>query len=533
MKDKRLAVIFEKKNNYAQFKCITFVKFDCNNQQFKIQTGEYAGLGNSDFDILNGDSAFVYGSGSSLFLNRNVLYKNDMIYIFDKTLIDKRVDYTKKTEYGVFYDIFKHVASIKLKMESVDKVTAHYVENSNISYKIFYEMLDEQDKSEIIRNLTFFPTSSVVKTSHLKLIKINQTKKDIVNGDSIDAMLNINIVDVINEISKKIVGQEKAITTLVANIYHNQKLISSLLKDGDIDLNELDSRKVAILLDGTTGTGKTAILKEISNLFGLPLVIENANSFSETGYVGPSITDILVKLLKEADGNQELAERGIVVLDEIDKIAESDLDGKSMKLGVQEELLGFMSGATYEIKASDDLLASRVRFDTSKLTFILSGAFTRIKDLKIEEKNKNQLGFVQEESEKDRTYVVDTNDYINFGLMKEFFGRIKVITTTKTYNKDDLKKILLESEISPLKGFEKSCVMYGYKGINYNDDFINKLVDEAYEMGTGARSLQSLIQGIQDTMLLDLITNKYNCLTPVELTEESLENYQKRKIRIY
>lgn len=531
MKDKRLAVIFEKKDQYAYFKCIAFVEFDPESKNFKVLTGKYIGMENRDFDILNGDSAFIYGLGRNIFLNMKVLYNNEMIYIFDKTLIDKRIEFLKKTEYGVFYDIFKQVSQVKLKIESVNKVSAHIMENPNVSYRKFFEMIDENDKSEMIKNLTIFPTSLIVKTSHLKLIP--QTNIKASNDSSMDAILDIDILDIINQISKKMVGQENVITTLVANIYHNQKLISSLNQDGDIDLNELDSRKVAILLDGTTGTGKTAILKEISNLLGLPLVFENANAFSSTGYVGPSITDILVKLLKETDGDLELAERGIVVLDEIDKIADTDLDSGSMKLGVQEELLGFMSGATYEIKASDEIMAPRVKFDTSKLTFILSGAFTKIKDLKIEEKNKNKLGFVNEETSDDKEYIIDTDDYIKFGLLKEFFGRIKVITATKTYTKEDLKRILLESEISPLKGFEKSCQMYGYKCINYSDDFIDSVVDKAYEMGTGARALQSLIQGIQDTMLVDLITRKYDICNPITLSGESLNNYQKRKVRKY
>lgn len=531
MIEKKLAVIFKKQNKNAYFKCVTLVEFKSDTKKFIVLTGEYKWKNENYFDLLNGDSAFIYGLGDKLFVNNN--NNSEMIYIFDKALTDKIVEYSKKTEYEVYYDIFKMVSSIKLQKERDDKkVSAHSTEKKNVSYELFSEMLNIPQKGEILKRSILFSKSSVIKNTHLKMLELQQENTEYLVNDK-ERILDMDILDIINQISRKIVGQESAITTLVANIYHNQKLIGSLMEDGKIDLMELDSRKVAILLDGTTGTGKTAILKEISESFGLPLVIENANAFSETGYVGPSITDILVKLLKEANGNQELAERGIVVLDEIDKIAESDQESRSMKLGVQEELLGFMSGATYEIKTNDELFSPRVKFDTSKLTFILSGAFTRIKDSKIEEKNKMQLGFANEKCNSDRTYIVDTNDYIDFGLLKEFFGRIKVITTTKTYTKDDLKRILLESEISPLKGFEKSCMMYGYSGIEYTEEFIDCIVSEAYKMGTGARALQSLIQGIQDTMLIDLITNKYDLCKPVNLTEESLNNYQKRKIRTY
>lgn len=523
-----------KKNKDAYFKCVTLVEYNNETKDFRILTGDYKHRTCNNFDLLNGAYTFIYGTGDNLYVNNGVLFNNsEMIYVFDKTLTDKIVDYTKNTEYEVYYYIFKLVSSIKLQRDkSNKKLYITSTKKKNVSYRMFSEMLDIPEKGEIKKSSMFFSSGSVIKTAHLKMLELERDNDKYLKNDK-DLILDIDVLDIINQISKKIVGQESAITTLVANIYHNQKLISSLMEDSKIDLTELDSRKVAILLDGTTGTGKTTILKEISEQFGLPLVIEVANAFSETGYVGPSITDILVKLLKKADGNQLLAERGIIVLDEIDKIAESDQDSRSMKLGVQEELLGFMSGATYEIKTSDELFSPRVKFDTSKLTFILSGAFTRIKDYKIAEKSKKSLGFGKVEEDDDRTYIVDTDDYIKFGLKKEFFGRIKVITITKTYSIDDLKRILLESEISPLRGFEKSCMMYGYSGIEYTEEFIDCIVSEAYKMGTGARALQSLIQGIQDTMLIDLITNKYDLCKPVNLTEESLNNYQKRKVRKY
>ena len=133
----------------------------------------------------------------------------------------------------------------------------------------------------------------------------------------------------------------------------------------------------------------------------------------------------------------------------------------------------------------------------------------------------------------DCTYTMNSDDYIDYGLMKEFFGRIKVIVSTKTYTIDDLKKILIESEISPIKGFEKNSIMLGYSGIEYNDEIIDRLATEAYDMGTGARALQSLVTGMQDVILYDLITKEYDLDSPVPLSMKLLDNYKQRTIRRY
>ena len=208
-----------------------------------------------------------------------------------------------------------------------------------------------------------------------------------------------------------------------------------------------------------------------------------------------------------------------------------------MKLGVQKELLGFMSGAKYDLKMDGKNIfdkSNTIKFNTSKLTFILSGAFTRIKDQKIAEKNRKYMGFNDQYSiNNDCTYTMNSDDYIDYGLMKEFFGRIKVIVSTKTYTIDDLKKILIESEISPIKGFEKNCIMLGYSGIEYNDEIIDRLATEAYDMGTGARALQSLVTGMQDVILYDLITKEYDLDSPVPLSIKLLDNYKQRTIRRY
>jgi ATP-dependent protease Clp ATPase subunit len=351
-----------------------------------------------------------------------------------------------------------------------------------------------------------------------------------------NSILNYNINDLISEISAKIVGQEDAIKTLVTNIYYNQLLIEKLSHDYHMDLAELDSRKVTILLDGPTGTGKTAILKDISSKLDLPITFCNANSFSETGYVGPSITDPLRKLYRLASNKISKAENGIIVFDEIDKICSRLNTDKDMKKGVQEELLGFISGGGYDFPLEDNKFGSdMIHFDTSKLTFILSGAFTNLRERKIaeiEKKHKN-IGFTSkgELSEEERQYIITPQDYIDEGLNREFFGRIKVLACTRGYDYRDLLLILNNSTISPLKNFEKTANMFGYNNVYFTPEFIDQLINQALEMNTGARSLQTIMSGIQNRLLYGMINQEYNHDGVLEITPKELKEYNLSLVR--
>ncbi len=353
------------------------------------------------------------------------------------------------------------------------------------------------------------------------------------------SILNYDINQLIKEISEKIVGQQEAIKTLVSNIYYNQLLIEKLSQDYYIDLAELDSRKVSILLDGPTGTGKTAILKEISSKLDIPIVFCNANSFSETGYVGPSITDTLRKLYKLSNKRLSEAQRGIIVFDEIDKIASNVRSEKDMKKGVQEELLGFISGGIYDFPLEENNYASEViHFDTTKLTFILSGAFTNLRERKttIQKKNTNQIGFIsvfeQDKSEDEvQEYTITPQDYVDEGLHREFFGRIKVLTCTRGYEYADLLNILANSSVSPIKNFMKTAEMFGYDDVSFSFEFIDLLCKKALDMNTGARALQTIMSGIQNRLLLGMINHEYDSDKTLEITPKILDEYEKSLIR--
>lgn len=527
--EERLAVIFKssKDNQDYNFETVALVDYSMDKGTFTVMNGDFEKSNERAFNRITGEEEFIYGNLNEMKVeDDNSSYS---IYIFNNDFIEQVEKEKEIDKVNAYVYIGKKLSKIKLKEKEsilIPEGSIISVRNSDNETDIgamdICQMLYGNLEEERVQLYNRDGEPIEEQEDEEKAEKEEQEDEEVVK---------LSIGDVIKEISSKIVGQDEVIKTLVTNIYFNQVLIDTMIETENFDLAELDGRKVSILLDGATGTGKTAILKEISNKLSLPMEIVNANSFSETGYVGPTITDILANLFLQAEGDLELAERGIVVLDEIDKIASNyNYGSKDMKKGVQEELLSFISGGLYDVKI--DAINAVIPFDTSYLTFIMSGAFTGIRDKKINESKKRSIGFSDtEKSVKAGSYEVSVQDYIDYGLLREFFGRIKVITSTKSYSKEDLKNILLTSKVSPLANFLKTAEMFGYSKVNCTEKFIDDLVEEAYNMNTGARGLQTIMAEIQNEMLLDLISEQLDKDSPVVLSEDLLETKKKQRTR--
>ena len=302
------------------------------------------------------------------------------------------------------------------------------------------------------------------------------------------------------DVKEKFIGQERAVEELLYNIFNNL-LIAEMKGNGNFG-----TQRAIIFLDGPTGTGKTAIVRELSQLIGLPFVATPVTNYSATGYVGGNITDILGELLQKAGGNLELAQKGIIVLDEFDKISHNGSQGNlEMKRSVQHQLLDFMGGGTYIInKSTTPLFKDEIKFDTSNLTFICLAALTNLRSIKTEQ--NRTIGFEQLIQQPDQQiYGITPQSLIEMGLERELVGRFNTYIHTDYYDISALKKILTQSSISPLIGLENWIKATG-KSLKKEDGIIDLIAKQAYELNTGARSLQTIINNIRTFLLKKVLT---------------------------
>lgn len=336
---------------------------------------------------------------------------------------------------------------------------------------------------------------------------------------------NATLDDLTNYVSSRIVGQEETIKTLISNIIYNQLLINEMEEQDNIDITGLESRKISVLLEGPVGTGKSAIINDIASRINIPVTITNVTKFFETDFTA---NNLLYDLLIKANGDLNFAERGIIVIDEIDKIANnSNYSSLEARKYVQEEIVELMSGETYqfEITQSDDSTVD-VPFDTSKLTFVMSGNFSKLKSKKL-----NDSGLIQTtgfSDDKNTDEIKTIKNYINSDMIPNFFEKIKVITNTKKYDVEDYENILLHSEISPLNNLVKTFKKFDYNNVKYDKGLVNKLANDAYDMGVGARGLQILVSEVQNKVLYDIMTEKYSKDEEINLTKDLLESGRQR-----
>ena len=333
-------------------------------------------------------------------------------------------------------------------------------------------------------------------------VKVNESKEqEELASQKIDYTFDINRI--VDELKRKFIGQGQASENLFYNILNNLSLAS---------LNDIpDGQRSIIFMDGPSGTGKTAITKEITQKLGVPFVASSITKYSSSGYVGSDLTELLASLYKNSGENLDKAERGVIVLDEFDKITYYSTGGLEMKKAVQQELLDFLGGGTYLINVGDSRsFSDKIEFDTSKLTFICLGALTDLRTNKTTK--KRPLGFNSDFTKEDvTTYTITPQDLINIGLEKELVGRFNTYLHTNDYSKEDLMKILKESSISPLLGF-KMWIERNGKSLVIDDDVYEIIVDKAYELNTGARSLQTIMNTIRTPFIKEVLGKETNTI---------------------
>ena len=395
-------------------------------------------------------------------------------------------------EYKYFFDINEANGLYLINLMAENKKTHQSYPANDIDLVVAVEKL----KEEYFANL-----AKEEKTPESKLIespKLSFDTKSLADG-----------------VKSEVIGQDHAIDDMITIIWKNQR----------------SKKKSNALLIGPTGTGKTEIIRNITKRLGIPMITINAANLTKTGFLGESASDAIGRLIKKANNDIEKASRGIIYIDEIDKIAgQEGLNSEIATTGVQDELLKLLEDGDYEVNISDNQFAPKyVTFNTENVTFICSGAFSQLKAKKQAKLGKPISGFGQSSSSSkpnnENTTKITTEDLVTYGLKEELVGRLPNIIELNNLSKDNLITIMKNPNNSVLNENIKIFEELGVS-VNVEEEIYNLVAERALKKNTGARGLTSVIDNLFIKAMNDISQNP-DSYSELIITKETLDNPKK------